>query len=124
MKSKLLTKSSLFIVIITIIIFGIVVYIGLYNSPNLDPPNTQTLSQGTQMRFEDLSIGLININDNSAWLSINKNSTGESTKKLVHKGDKVDVYGYIIEINSVHKSGNLSSSPGSSHGYIKFVINK
>jgi hypothetical protein len=101
----------------------LIVYVG-GNNNTVDQPGTTTLTTGTQMRYGDISIGLSNIENDSASLSIHDNVTDVSAQKQVKAGDTIDVYGYQIMINSVKALANPSILPGASHGYVKFVVNK
>lgn len=125
MKNKLLTKKA---IIIIAMIIAVVVLIGwgYQHSKNTTPESqdTITLNQGTQTRFEILSIGLSNIDNNSAWLSIHKDGEEGSTNKQVVAGNTFDIYGYKIEIQSVNKKYNFSIKSGSSRGNVKFIIKK
>ena len=125
MKKKISTKK---IIIIVSIIIAVIILIcwgyQSYKNSTPDSKDTITLNQGTQARFETLSIGLNSVNDNSAWLSIHKDGEEESTNKQVVAGDTIDIYGYKIEIKSVNKVYNFSTKPGSSHGNVKFIIKK
>ncbi len=122
---KILFKKQLSLIIIAVL--AIITLIGwiVWNKNNniTELENTQTLNQGTQMRFGELSIGLSSINDKSALLVIHKENMEDSISKSVVAGDEVAIYGYIIRVSSVEKSANPSTLPGSSHGYIKFTIN-
>lgn len=120
------TKKSLHFIYIAIIIVLVLVGWGIksQNLFNPDSADTKTLSQGTQMRFDELTISLSSVSENSAWLFIRKDGEKEDVKKSVIQGDVVSVYGYTIEIKSVKESANPSILPGSSHGSIKFIINK
>jgi hypothetical protein len=91
---------------------------------DLEDPNTITISTGTQGRFEDLNIGLVNIQDNSASIYISLKGNDKSTRREVVAGDKFEAYGYLLEIKSIKASFNLSSLVGSSHGYIKLLVSK
>lgn len=91
---------------------------------DLEDPNTITISTGTQGRFKDLNIGLVNIQDNSASLYISQTGTDKSTRREVVTGDKFETYGYLLEVKSIKASFNLSSLVGASHGYIKLSVNK
>ena len=119
MKKKILIGLA---ILVTGLIIVLVVYKGGNNPP--DPAGTQTLSQGTQMRYGDINIALSNMDDSSAWLSFRNSKTDETTQKQVKAGESVDVYDYTIKINTVTKSANPSTAPGSSQGNVKFVINK
>ena len=109
-------------ILVTCLIIVLVGYRWGNNPP--DPAGTQTLSQGTQMRYGDINIALSNVDDSSAWLSFRNSKTDETTQKQVKAGESVDVYDYTIKINTVTKSANPSTAPGSSQGNVKFVINK
>ena len=126
--SKKKNYSSTRILIAVAIILAAIVLVSWgyfsYKNTAMDSPDTITLSTGTQTRFESLYIGLSSISDNSAWLSIHKDGEEGSTTKQVAAGDTINIYGYTIEIKSVNKSYNFSFMPGSSHGNVKFIINK
>ena len=92
------------------------------NATPPEPANTQTLSQGTSMRFGELSIGLSSIDDKSASLAIRKEGLTDSVSKSVTAGDKIVIYGYTITVSMVKNPFNPSLLPGSNHGYIKFTI--
>jgi amino acid permease len=125
MKKKFSTKKT---IIIVAIIIAVVILIGLsYQSfKNIIPedPDTITLSEGRQIHFESLYVGLSSVSNNSAWLSIHKSDEEGSTSKQVVAGDTINIYGYKIEIKSVNKEYNFSIMPGSSHGNVKFIIKK
>lgn len=125
MKKKKSAKKTKIIIVI-IIVVAILIGWGYQSSKNItpDPPGTTTLSQGTQARFETLSIGLSSVDDNSAWLSIHKDGETGSTNKQVVAGDTISIYGYNIEIKSVNKGFSFSTKPGYSHGNVKFIIEK
>ena len=94
------------------------------NTSTSEPANTETLSQGTQMHFGEISIGLSSVDDKSALLVIHKEGLTDSVSKSVVAGDKVVIYDYTINVSSVKKSFNPSLLPGSSRGYVKFTITK
>lgn len=125
MKKKNSTKKTIIIVAITLLI-AILIGWGYWSSRNTipDSPGTITLNQGTQARFESLSIGLSSVDNNSAWLSIHMDGEEGSTNKQVVAGDTISIYGYNIEIKSVNKGFSFSTKPGSSNGNVKFIINK
>ena len=121
-------KKKTFIGLVTLAlgIFAIIIII-VYVSSSVSPPDpagTTTLAEGTQMRYGDVSVALGDVNKDSAWMYFHNNKTDVSTQKQVKAGDTVDVYGYSIKINSLEKVANPSILPGSSHGYVKFIINK
>ncbi len=118
-------KKKLFIGLV-ILVIGIVIVLVFYRGGNnpLDPTGTQTLNQGTQMRYGDINIALGNVDNDSAWLNFRNSKTDETSQKQVKAGDTVDIYGYTIKVSSVKKTANPSTAPGSSHGNVKFVINK
>lgn len=114
-------KKMMIVTFMAIIIF--IGWIVWYKNASIsEPTNTQKLSQGTVIHFDEISIGLGNINDKSALLVIHKEGLTDSVSKTVVAGDKVEIYGYTINVSSVNNSFNLSLLPGSSHGYIKFTI--
>ena len=112
--------------IIIVVFLAIIIFIGWIvwykNTSISEPANTQTLNQGTQMHFGEISIGLSSVNDKSALLVIHKEGLTDSVSKSVVADDKVVIYGYTINVSSVKKSFNPSLLPGSSHGYVKFTI--
>jgi hypothetical protein len=111
------------IIITFLAIFVFIGWIVWYKNTSIsEPANTQTLSQGTQMHFGEIFIGLSNVNDTSALLVIHKEGLTDSVSKSVVAGDKVVIYGYTINVSSVKKSFNPSLLPGSSHGYVTFTI--
>ena len=125
MKRKKSKKLFLFIFIAIVIALVLIGWgIKSQNQSDPDSADTKTLSQGTQMRFDELYIALGSVSENSAWLIIHKDGEKEDVKKSVKKGDVVNAYGYMIEIKSVKESANPSILPGSSNGSIKFIINK
>lgn len=125
MKNKFLTKKSLIIVVIIMAVAFLIGW-GYWSFKNAipDSPDTITLSEGRQVHFESLYVGLSSVNNNLAWLSIHKDGEEGSVNKQVIAGDIISIYGYTIEIKSVNKEYNFSLMPGSSHGNIKFIIKK
>lgn len=119
MKKKILIGLATLVLSLVILL---VVFKGGNNPP--DPAGTQTLSQGVQMRYDDIYIALGNVDNDSAWLNFHNNKTDETTQKQVKAGDSIEVYGYTIKVSSVKKTANPSIAPGSSHGNVKFVIIK
>lgn len=120
-------KNKKMIIGLVILAVGVVTMAAgyvLFNNNAADQPGTTKLTQGTQMNYEDISIGLSSIENDTAWLSVRSKETNESTSKQAKAGDKIDVYGYQIAISSVKKGSNLSTVPGSNQGYVKFVVNK
>lgn len=118
-------KKKVLIVLAILVVSLIIILVGYRRGNNPpDPAGTQTLNQGTQMRYDDIYIALGNVNNDSAWLNFHNRKTDETTQKQVKAGDIVDVFGYSIKINSIKKTANPSIAPGSSHGNVKFVINK
>lgn len=121
-------KSKRLVLFISVALIIIVIFVGWIlwsqKSPSPNPPNVKTLSQGTQMRYNEISIALANVDKNSGWIYIHKNGEVESIKKQVFAGDKVEAYGYTIEIKSVKSVANSSTKSGASNGYITFVIDK
>lgn len=121
-------KSKRLVLFISVVLVIVAVFVGWIlwsqKSPNPNPTNVKTLNQGTQMRFNEISIALANIDKNSGWINIHKNGEVESIKKQVSAGDKIDAYGYTIEIKSVKSVANSSTKSGASNGYITFVIDK
>lgn len=114
-------KKMIIVTFLAVIIF--IGWIVWYKNTSIsEPANTQTLSQGTQMHFGEIFIGLSSVNDKSALLVIHKEGLTDSVSKSVVAGDKVVIYGYTINVSSVKKSFNSSLLPGSSHGYVKFTI--
>jgi len=111
---------------IIVTFLSIIIFIGWIvwykNTSISESADTQTLSQGTQMHFGEIFIGLSSINDTSAVLVIHKEGLTDSISKSVVAGDNVVIYGYTINVISVKKSFNPSLLPGSSHGYVKFTI--
>lgn len=124
MKNKILSKKNIIVAIILVV--AVLIGWGYWSSKNSKPesPDTVTLSQGTQARFEGLSIGLSNVDNDSAWISVYIDGEEEATNKQVVAGDTFNIYGYKIEIMSINKGFNFSFKSGSSHGNIKFIINK
>lgn len=107
------------IVIILIVIF--IVYI--YWIGNRDTDNLKTVSQGTQVRYNNISIGLTNVEDSKAWLMIKKeDDVDESLKKVVIVNDKFEAFGHTIEIKSVDKNWFGGFVSGSGTGTIKLII--
>jgi len=121
MKNK---KIFIGIAILAIGVLAVLTGYALLNNHPIDPPGTTKLTQGTQMNYEDISIGLSSIENDTAWLSVRSKETNESTSNQAKAGDKIDIYGYQIAISSVKKGSNLSIVPGSNQGYVKFVVNK
>lgn len=121
------TKSRKYILgIILIILLGFIVLVwwAERQNPAIDDPNLHTLSTGTQLKFENLFIGLGGIQGNSAILVFHPDQTNDETRKTVSKGDKFEVYGYTIEVKAVEKAFSPSALIGASHGDVKFLINK
>lgn len=122
----IMKKKKIFIGL-TILVLGLLVILAIYvssvNNPS-DPIGTETLNHGTQMRYGDISIALSGVNKDSAGMSFHNNKTDESSNKQVKAGDTVNIYGYSIKINSLKEATNPSTAPGSSQGYVKFIINK
>ena len=122
-------KSRHISVLLLVLLFAlIVILIWNYcdrNSTSTDADNgLRTINAGTQANFDDLGIGLGSIQDDSASISIHSKSASESTNKTVVQGDKFEIYGYTIEVKSVKRTANISQLIGSSHGYIKLLVNK
>jgi uncharacterized membrane-anchored protein YitT (DUF2179 family) len=125
--NNIMKKKKIFIGFAILVVVGILVFLISYFSlgnTTPDVPGTVTLSQGTQTRFGDISIGLSNIESNSALLSIHSETLDTTTQKQTKSGDVVEAYGYTININAIKGVFNLSFLPGASQGYVKFVINK
>jgi len=117
-------KKKIFISL-AILIIGLVILLvgyGIWGNSPPDPAGTTTLAEGTQMQYGDINVALGDVSENSAWMYFHNNKTDVSTQKQVKTGDTVDVYGYSIKINSVKEVANPSILPGSSHGYVKFII--
>ena len=99
-----------------------------HNSPdsniNLNNPNLITINTGTQGHFENLSVGLGDIQNNTASLYFNSDGTNDSSMKKVVAGDKFEIYGYDVEIKAVEKDYNPSILPGANHGNVKLIITK
>lgn len=121
---KRLSKHVIIITLIVLIVtlFTLLLIIGSNNTPA--DPNLKTLSQGRQMRYNEISIGLANVLDKSGQIVIHKDNGTADISKQVKAGDTITAYGYEIEIRSVNRSFNLSTKPGASSGSITFVINK
>ncbi len=97
----------------------------LYHPYEKDSVDWKSLSQGTQLRYSDLSIGLTNVDNDKAWLTIRKDGeTSEPIKKTVITGDKFEAYGYEIEIKSVAKKWFSRFRSGSNIGTLKLIIDK
>lgn len=125
MNKKLSKKIVLFIIAISIAILVLVGWTVV--SQNLlepEPANITTLNEGTQMHYDEINIGLSEVSGDNAMLVINKEDQEESTRKSVRTGDKFGIYGYKIEIETIKSVANISILPGTSHGYIKLVIEK
>lgn len=116
-------KKKMIVICLAVLALGLLIFLAGRNNPP-DPAGTNTLSQGTQMHYGNIDVALGNINNDSAWMYFHNNKTGASTQKQVKAGDTVVVYSYSIKINSVKKTLNPSTAPGSSHGNVKFVIVK
>ena len=64
-------KKMIIVTFLAIIIF--IGWLVWYKNTSIpEPANTQTLSQGTQMHFGEIFIGLSSVNDKSALLVIHK----------------------------------------------------
>lgn len=120
MKKKLLVS----LIVAALIVVAVFSYKYFKDSNNQDLQNTKILNQGTQMHFDKLDIGLMSINNKSAWISFFDKNTESSTQKLVNIDDNIEIYGYVLQIKSVSESENFSLIPGSSQGYVKFTIIK
>jgi hypothetical protein len=121
--------SKKWMLVASIVFFAITALaITVFLSQNIsifDSPDTNTLYQGTQMKYENISIGLSNVEDKSGWLLIYKSGdAGNPVKKLVTAGDKFDAYNYTVEVKSVSSRINFIPRSGASNGYIKFIITK
>lgn len=121
MKNK---KIFIGLAVLAIGVLAVLIGYVFLNNHAIDLPGTTKLTQGTQMNYEDISIGLSSVENDTAWLSVRDNVTSESTSKQAKAGDKIDVYGYQISISSVKETFNPSILPGSGLGYVKFVVNK
>jgi hypothetical protein len=121
MKKKRMTASLVTLAIGVLIV--LVSYV-ILNNRTLDEPGTTRLTQGTQTRYEDISIGLSSIENDTAWLSVRDNVTSESTTKQAKADETIEAYGYQIVVDSIKKSSNSSILPGSSQDYIKLRVNK
>lgn len=121
-------KRVLLVLAVGILVLGALIIWGAKNTDTADPdannPNILTISTGTQGRFEDLSIGLGNIQNNSANIYIHQNGNGGSTSKKVVVGDQLEIYGYKIEVKSISNSWNPSRLIGASHGSIKLLVTR
>ena len=119
-------KKKLFVglgIIIASLVLIVVAYFGWGNySP--DPVGTETVTQGTQMHYGNISVSLNDVDGDTAWIHFYNNGTDESVQKQVKVGDTVDVFGYLIEIKAVKEVANPSILPGSNHGYVKLFMNK
>jgi hypothetical protein len=125
MSRKKKSSKLIFFAAVILIVLVILGWIGRSEPlTNSDSANIRTLSQGTQMHFDDLFIGLASVSGKSAWLIINKQGQTNSERRQVMAGDKVDIYGYTILVKSINASFNLSVLPGSSHGSVQLDINK
>lgn len=122
------SKRPLILAIVIFLIFITLTGISWLSKNNDNSDNSRTLYQGTQARYNEISIGLVNVQGDSAWLSVHKDGdTDEPFKKEVSAGDKFDVYGYEIEVRSVKDAFDLFSiigATGTSKDYIKFEITK
>jgi hypothetical protein len=99
-----------------------------HNSPSpdidLNNPNLITISMGTQGHFENLLVGLGDIQNNTANLYFNSDGTNDFDMKKVVAGDKFEMKGYSVEVKTVEKAYNPSILLGASHGNVKLIISK
>lgn len=126
-RSKVKYISRVLVACLLAIIIFLIWQFGQKNSSNdtdLNNPNIQTIVTGTQGHFEDLYIGVGNIQDNSTILYLHQGKTDLSTQKKVTAGDKFEAYGYAVEVKSIKEAFNLSSKPGSNHGSVKLYIHQ
>lgn len=123
-KNPRLKKSNKIIIcLLLILVIMLAVYLVWRDEDN--PSGYLSLEQGTQMRYEDILIGLINVDDDAAWLAIRKDGdSGESLTESLSEEETLNAYGYTIEIKSIEKDRIPSWLPGSGNGKIEFVINK
>lgn len=129
MKNSLKIIIGISVAIILILIAVFLIWQNFYyNSPSPDidsnDPNLITISTGTQGRFENLSVGLGDIQNNTANLYFNSDGTDVSSMKKVIASDKFEVNGYNVEVEAVEKAYNPSVLPGSSQGKVKLIITK
>jgi len=131
-RSKVSTKRSrgrcvLPIIVFILIAIALIIW-GAGGANPVDPdannPNILTISAGTQGHFDNLYIGLGNIQKNSASLHFRQDSADESMNKEVATGDELDIYGYKINVKSIKASWNPSALVGASHGSVKLLITK
>jgi len=91
---------------------------------DLNDPNLITINTGAQGHFENLLVGLGDIQDNTANLYFNSDGTDNFSMKKVVAGDKFEMNGYNVEVKAVEKAYNPSVLPGASHGNVKLIITK
>lgn len=116
------------IIILTLITVFLIWQNFYHNSPSpgidLNDPNLITISTGTKGHFENLSVGLGDIQNNTANLYFNLDGTDDFSMKKVVAGDKFEMKGYSVEIKAVEKAYNPSVLPGASQGNVKLIITK
>ncbi len=124
MKSK--RKKLLLVGGIVIVILGIYAYLVFSSwSPKsgvLYEPNTIAITEGTQGLKNNLSIGVMSIQDGSGVISIH--SKTNSTTKNVKIGDNFDFQNYHIQILDIKKNTKILPMgwTGGSNGFITLRI--
>lgn len=118
------SKHVVWIFLVVLLAIIGLVWIGMHQNSTIDDPNLKTLSTGTQLRFENLDVGLVDIKSSSAILVFHPDQTNDETRKTLSVGDKFTIYGYTVEIKAVERAFNPSRLIGASHGDVKFLINK
>ncbi|MFA5777485.1 MAG: hypothetical protein WC906_03540 [Parcubacteria group bacterium] len=124
---KIIIGISMVIILSLITVFLIwqnFKYNFLTSETDLNNPNLITINSGTQVHFENLLVGLADIQNNTANLYFNSDGTNNSSLKKVIAGDKFEMNGYSVEVKSVEKAYNPSVLPGASHGKVKLIITK
>ena len=93
-------------------------------STDSDTSNTTTISEGRQLHLSDIDIALGSVNNDSAVLVIHKEGESGSTKRTVAIGDRFEIYGHTIEVESMSKNTSFSLAPGSSNGQVELLIDR
>lgn len=122
---KIIVEISVAIILSLIVVF--LIWQNFYhNSSNIDlnDPNLIIISTGTQGHFENLLVGLGDIQNNTASLYFNSDGTDGFSMKKVVAGDKFEMNGYNVEVKAVEKAYNPSFLPGANHGNVKLIITK
>ena len=122
MKSKIMSKIFVWIIVVLVILGTSVYFFSNSNSKVVVGPNIITITEGTQGFKDNIRIGVANIQNGSGVVYLA--SQADNINKDVKNGDNFDFQNYYIQVIDVKKNTKILPVgwTGGSNGSITLKI--